>query len=209
LVANNPKILEGYSQVVTESFSQHQNQITEPRLLSSADYSYVYSDDRTEFSSFFPDYIFNGEALRKKIAYANATGHFAEAAILEAKSGYVRQLVGGRDYSVDGRPKTIRQYQVGEVIEIENYERPRREGIFLRQEPTLEINPNWPSTFDGQPVKLVGEPKVILNNRDLEATTFWQVQAGDIVSGRVFIADQGTAPGWVSEEWFGAPVEIK
>jgi len=209
LMANNPKILEGYSEVVSEAFSQNQNQITEPRLISSFDYGYLYGDDAAEFSIFFSDYIFEGEGLRKKIAYANATGHFAEAAILETKSGYVQQLVGGRDYSVDGRTKkVIRDYQVGEVIEIDDYERPRKSGIFLRQEPTLEIDPNWPITFDRQPVKLVGKPKVILNDRDLEATTFWQVQTGDIASGRVFVADQRTPPGWVSQEWFGAPAEI-
>ena len=203
VIANNPQILERYSQIVTEVFNQHKDQIIDPRLLSSGDYDYVYGDDAIEFSSFFADYIFDGVGLRKKIAYAKATGHEAEAAILGAKSGYLKQTFGGRDYSVDGKTKEIREYQVGDLIKIEDYEAPRRSGIFLRPEPVEEIDPNWPSIGDGSTLKLIGKPVILLNDDRLEATTMWQVQAGSVASGRVFIPSEWKSPGWVSEEWFG------
>jgi len=207
-IANNPQILEGYSQVVTAAFDQYEDQITEPMLLSSGDYGYL-GDDASEFSSFFADYIFDGVSLRKRIAYVKATGHLAEAAILEVKASYVRQLLGGRDYSVDGGTKEIREYKIGDIIEIVDYEAPRDPGIYLRSGPVLEIDPNWPSVRDGSKVRLIGGPTVVLDHDYHEATTFWQVEEGSIVNQRLWLRDpQYDNDGDVSEEWFGPQIKI-
>lgn len=206
IIAKNPEVLKNYKERVSAVFDAQNSQITEPRLLSPSDYGYVY-DDEGELPQVLADYIYDGVSFRKKIAYSMATDHIAEGSILQAKYDYTRELFSGVETSVDGRRHDVLNYNVGDVIEIEDYYDFVRPGIFLRETPTLEIDPNRPAVYDYQKVKIVEGPALYLDEVNLEATRMWRVQEGTVANDRVFVGDNDRN-GWISEEWFGEKLTI-
>ena len=206
IIARYPDILKKYKEQAEAAFNSQTGQITEPELLSSNDYGYVY-DDEGELPIILADYIYDGSGFRKKIDYAMATGHIAEGNILQAKYDYARQVLGGIDTSEDGRRRNLLTYDAGDIITIADYEDASRPGIFLRETPTSEIDPNRPAVYDGWEVQVVEGPVLYIDDVNLEATRMWRVQEGTVANGRVFVGDNDRA-GWISEEWFGEKLKI-
>ncbi len=114
---------------------------------------------------------------------------------------------GDQEFSIDGKPKEVRDYQIGDIVKIDDYEGYDRPGIFLREASTFEIDPNRPSVGDESEVKILEGPVVVMNHQRAQATKIWRVQAGNITGGRAFIDYDGKS-GWISEEWLGQKFEI-
>lgn len=206
IIARNPDVLKNYQEKVSAAFSEQTSEITEPELISSSEYGYLY-DDEGELPQVLADYIYDGVSFRKKIAYAATTGHIAETNILQAKYDYAREVFGAFETSVDGRKKNVIDYNLGDVIRMADYNI-ARPGIYLRETPTLEIDPNRPAIYNYSVVKIIQGPELYLDDINLEATRMWKIQTGNIVGGRIFIGDNERS-GWVSEEWFGEQIQSK
>ena len=206
IIARNPDILKNYKGQVEVAFNSQTDEITEPKLLSSNDYGYVY-DDEGELPIILADFIYDGSGFRKKIEYAMATGHIVEGNILQAKYDYARQVLGGIETSEDGRKRILSTYNAGDIVTIADYEDASRPGIFLRETPTLEIDPERPAVYDGWKVQVVDGPVLYIDDVNLEATRMWRVQEGTVANGRVFVGDNDRT-GWISEEWFGEKLKI-
>ena len=136
-----------------------------------------------------------------------ATGHIVEGNILQAKYDYARQVLGGIETSEDGRKRILSTYNAGDIVTIADYEDASRPGIFLRETPTLEIDPERPAVYDGWKVQVVDGPVLYIDDVNLEATRMWRVQEGTVANGRVFVGDNDRT-GWISEEWFGEKLKI-
>lgn len=207
VVANDSQFLDMYSKNLSTISGGWGDRVTEERLISPSSYADVYPD-WLRLGTSVQEYIFNGVGFRKKLAYAEATGHQAEAQFLWVEYQMLKQKFGDTEFTVDGQPKEVQEYKLGDVLKIDDYEGYERQGIFLRETPTLEIDPNRSSIGNGSKVKILEGPVVILDDVRAQGTKMWKVGVGNVSGGRIFVGYDRES-GWVSEEWFGNKIELQ
>ena len=83
---------------------------------------------------------------------------------------------------------------------IDDYARPDKPGIVLRQRPTLKIDLGWPYVNDGTLVQIIGGSELVPDDEKDQATRMWLIRRHGLG-----VSEQ---PGWVSEEWFGPSLKL-
>lgn len=161
-----------------------------------------------DFVGTFREYLENGNNFRRRILYAETLGNHAEAQVLQAKYDVFHEWLG-TDIAFKAYPKDLRDYRPDEVAWIEDAEEVYDSadfGIYLRPEPRLDIDPNWPNVRNGFAVKILEGPKVVIDFERDQAMRMYKVQSGYTVrlsDGKTaFVADPDSQ-GWMLDDYLG------
>lgn len=160
----------------------------------------------------FREYLKNGSSFRRRILYAESLGNHAEAQVLQAKYDIFHEWLGV-DIAFKAYPKDLRDNRPGEVAWIEDAEEVYDSadfGVYLRPEPRLDIDPNWPNVRNGYAVKILEGPQVVIDFGREQATRMYKVQSGYTVrlSDRktAFVPDPDSQ-GWMPNDYLGAAAD--
>lgn len=174
--------------------------IREPSLLEN----YRQANPRltqNEIEKALSDFLFAGQNLRRRILYARR--HVSEpAAALEQKTYDISRNILGQEFAGRAVSRKILEYSEGDVVTIDDYERPFNHGILLRPRPTLNKETSWPYIEHGDTVRIIRGRAEVPDFKNLEIFTMFQVQAGTLSPVQEFVPRTNLPPGWVSDEWF-------
>jgi hypothetical protein len=200
----NESAFWAYQDAIQKTYDESPVPFKEPELI----FMYGYSQDQEDdFATTFAEYFLNGVGFRGRIEYAWAKGFQLEAKILEAKYCAWVEFWHGKEFLVDGITATLRDYKIGDVVTIYDYD-PQHPGIFLRPQPTLERNPSWPVVYDGAKVRITDGPVLVLDDRTKEAVWEWNVEKGTVWNFPNFF-EPGKKNGWIPRNWLGEIVPLK
>lgn len=198
----DPNILTEYTKTINEVFANLPAPIQEAELSAPGYYGYLYDNDKDLFKEAFTSYISDGERFRRRIEYAKAKGLLSEQKLLEAHYDFMKRFFNGNEFTDNFALRKVVEYSPENVVDIHDWDKDHP-GIFLRTEPTLEIDPKRPAVFDFSTVKLIEGPSIVLNDDTHEATRMWHVQEGTIINNRVFVSEEYHDSGWIPERALG------
>ncbi len=148
-------------------------------------------------------YIDDGAKFRRQVLYAQLTG--GEQSVIQ--SYFFLKNALGFETSEVGQPHQVDEYKVGDVVRVTDFNKPP--GIFLRQTPTLDANPQDLFTYDGNSLMILKGPEDILGEDKKEAWRMWWVRKVSFCGpsgwqptcyeGIVIVPEEG----WVWQGWFG------
>ena len=162
-----------------------------------------------DFVGTFREYLENGSIFRRRVLYAETLENHAKAQVLQAKYGVFRKWLGV-DIGFKAYPKDLQDYQLGQVVWIEDPEEiydSRNSGVYLRPEPRSDINPDWPNTRNGFAVKILAGPEVVINSEEEQAIRMYRVQSGNTLKlpdGRTAFVPDPNSQGWMPDDYLGA-----
>ena len=192
LATRKPNLVGDYLEVVSRAYKSQRQPIAN---------GYFTPNGEEGFIKALEDYMFDGVSFRKKIAYAETWGRLeAGKVMLQVPYAFLKHALGNREFSINFKVKLIMEYKIGDTVMIDDYARPDKPGIVLRQRPTLKIDPGWPYVNDGTLVQIIGGSELVPDDEKDQATRMWLIRRHGLG-----VSEQ---PGWVSEEWFGPSLKL-
>ncbi len=198
-----PALLDGYRKTVDETASIRNVRLTEVEVETSLA---PFIMDWDNFAWTFSKYLDNGTWFRRRILYLQATGYQGEASVLQARYDFMGSFLGA-DFSIKATPKELRRYLVNSIVEVEDDEEsydPKTFGVLLRPSSRSDKDPSWPYVRNGDLVRVLKEPILVVDGKREEAYWVYQVEAG-FIEQKFWIPDV-QRKGYMPGDYLGAAI---
>lgn len=206
---NEPELLQDFKKALA-TLNQSAGSEVDPTLLGVSNDSYAYTPEQ-RFIETFAKYFQNGTEFRKRILYAQATDHPIEASLLQAKYDVFKNW-SSVEISNNFRPFDTNSFYLDEEVFVADPTRTSKNfGIYLRPEPTLDIDPAWPYVDNCYMARILGERTIVLDHFKKQATLMYRVDAypeGRSVCENWGVFNHQEASGWIPADYL-QPVERK
>lgn len=158
-----------------------------------------------EFAEMFRMYVSAGYYLRTNVIATTLKYEPERGAVMIAEYQFMKDLFGGVEFS---RPFEVVEHldpnialSSGNVLSISDVSI-THPGVLLRPTPSLAKDPEYPLVHDGDTVRIVSGPQMIIDS-DGKKVEMWRVERVYAYSRDRYEPSSKDTRGWMSREWFG------